>query len=210
MTSTVTGAKDVLTSTVAGAKDAVSSRVTGVMDMTKGAVQGSVELTKSAVSSGVSTVMGSAMGQMVVSGVGSVLEKSEELVDHYLPMTDEELGKDPNATPRRCGAGWGPPPWRHRGLIPHGVVSEWGTVVTAGGHLMGFFPAAKLATAVEGFEPEQQKQQQSYFVRLGSLSAKLRHRALQHSLGKLQSARHSSQDVLAQLQRTLDLVGPPP
>ncbi|XP_010221641.1 PREDICTED: perilipin-3-like, partial [Tinamus guttatus] len=134
VTSTVTGAKDVLTSTVAGAKDAVTSRVTGVMDMTKGAVQGSVELTKSAVTSGVNTVMGSAVGQMVVSGVGSVLEKSEELVDHYLPMTDEEL--------------------------------------------------AKLATAVEGFEPEQQKQQQSYFVRLGSLSAKLRHRALHHVLAR--------------------------
>uniref|UniRef100_A0A8D0EW80 Perilipin n=1 Tax=Strix occidentalis caurina TaxID=311401 RepID=A0A8D0EW80_STROC len=142
--------------TMAGAKDAVTSRVTGMMDMTKGAVQGSVELTKSAVSSGVSTVMGSTVGQMVVSGMGSVLEKSEELVDHYLPMTDEEL--------------------------------------------------AKLATAVEGFETEQQKQQQSYFVRLGSLSTKLRHRALQHSLDKLQSARRSSQDVLAQLQRTLDLV----
>ncbi|NXN87291.1 PLIN3 protein, partial [Bombycilla garrulus] len=154
VTSTVTGARDVLTSTVAGAKDAVdavTSRVTGVMDMTKGAVQGGVELTRSAVSSGVSTV-----GQMVASGVGSVLGKSEELVDHYLPMTDEEL--------------------------------------------------AKLATAVEGFEPEQQRQQQSYFVRLGSLSAKLRHRALQHSLGKLQSARQSSQDLLAQLQGTLDLV----
>ncbi|NXF55465.1 PLIN3 protein, partial [Oceanites oceanicus] len=156
VTSTVTGAKDVLTSTMAGAKDVVTSRVTGVMDMTKGAVQGSMELTKSAVSSGVSTVMGSTVGQMVVSGMGSVLEKSEELVDHYLPMTDEEL--------------------------------------------------ADLATAVEGFETEQQKQQQSYFVRLGSLSTKLRHRALQHSLGKLQSARRSSQDVLAQLQHTLDLV----
>ncbi|NXR36209.1 PLIN3 protein, partial [Zosterops hypoxanthus] len=153
VTSTVTGAKDVLTSTVAGARDAdaVTSRVTGVVDMTKGAVQGGVEMTRSAVSSGVSTV-----GQMVASGVGSVLGKSEELVDHYLPMTDEEL--------------------------------------------------AKLATAVEGFEPEQQRQQQSYFVRLGSLSTKLRHRALQHSLGKLQSARQSSQDLLAQLQRTLDLV----
>uniref|UniRef100_A0A8V5GTT5 Perilipin n=1 Tax=Melopsittacus undulatus TaxID=13146 RepID=A0A8V5GTT5_MELUD len=149
-------ARDVLSSSVAGAKDAVTSRVTGVMDMTKGAVQGGVELTKSAVSSGVSTVMGSTVGQMVVSGMGSVLEKSEELVDHYLPMTDEEL--------------------------------------------------AKLATAVEGFEPEQQRQQQSYFVRLGSLSTKLRHRALQHSLGKLQSARRSSQEVLAQLQGTLDLV----
>ncbi|NXQ59052.1 PLIN3 protein, partial [Anthoscopus minutus] len=162
VTSTVTGAKDVLTSsmagakdavssTMAGAKDAVTSRVTGVMDMTKGAVQGSVELTRSAVTSGVSTV-----GQMVASGVGSVLGKSEELVDHYLPMTDEEL--------------------------------------------------AKLATAVEGFEPEQQRQQQSYFLRLGSLSSKLQHRALQHSLAKLQSARQSSQDLLAQLQRTLDLV----
>ncbi|KAM7023706.1 perilipin-3-like isoform 1-T2 [Acridotheres tristis] len=151
VSSTVAGAKDAVTSTVAGAKDAVTSRVTGVMDMTKGAVQGGVELTRSAVSSGVSTV-----GQMVASGVGSVLGKSEELVDHYLPMTDEEL--------------------------------------------------AKLATAVEGFEPEQQRQQQSYFVRLGSLSTKVRHRALQHSLGKLQSARQSSQDLLAQLQRTLDLV----
>ncbi|NWQ90242.1 PLIN3 protein, partial [Burhinus bistriatus] len=156
VTSTVTEAKDVLTSTMAGAKDVVTSRVTGVMDMTKGAVQGSVELTKSAVNSGVSTIMGSTVGQMVVSGMGSMLEKSEELVDHYLPMTDEEL--------------------------------------------------AKLATAVEGFETEQQKQQQSYFVRLGSLSTKLRHRAFQHSLGKLQNARRSSQDVLAQLQRTLDLV----
>ncbi|XP_051666469.1 perilipin-3-like isoform X2 [Manacus candei] len=156
VTSTVTGARDVLSSTVAGARDAVTSRVTGVVDMTRGAVQGGVELTRSAVSSGVSTVMGSSVGQMVASGVGSVLGKSEELVDHYLPMTNEEL--------------------------------------------------AKLATAVEGFEPEQQKQQQSYFVRLGSLSSKVQHRALQHSLGKLQSARHSSQDLLAQLQRALDLV----
>uniref|UniRef100_A0A674GF73 Perilipin n=1 Tax=Taeniopygia guttata TaxID=59729 RepID=A0A674GF73_TAEGU len=151
VSSTVAGARDAVSSTVAGAKDAVSSRVTGVMDMTKGAVQGGVELTRSAVSSGVSTV-----GQMVASGVGSVLGKSEELVDHYLPMTDEEL--------------------------------------------------AKLATAVEGFEPEQQRQQQSYFVRLGSLSTKVQQRALQHSLAKLQSARQSSQDLLAQLQRTLDLV----
>lgn len=75
---------------------------------------------------------------------------------------------------------------------------------------MDSFPPAKLATAVEGFEPEQQKKQQSYFVRLGSLSAKLQHRALQHSLGKLQSARSSSHDVLGQLQRALDLVGPSP
>lgn len=93
-------------------------------------------------------------------------------------------------------------------MIPHGVVSEWGTVVTGGGHLTGFFPAAKLATAVEGFETEQQKQQQSYFVRLGSLSAKLRHRALRRSLGELQRARHSAQHALAQLHRVIELVSP--
>ncbi|KAM3656784.1 perilipin-3-like isoform 5-T6 [Ammospiza maritima maritima] len=158
VSSTVAGARDAVSSTVdavsstvTGAKDAVTSRVTGVMDMTKGAVQGGVEMTRSAVSSGVSTV-----GQMVASRVDSVLGKSEELVDHYLPMTDGEL--------------------------------------------------AQLATAVEGFEPEQQRQQQSYFVRLGSLSSKVRQRALQHSLSKLQSSRQSCQDLLAQLQRTLDLV----
>ncbi|XP_019412534.1 PREDICTED: perilipin-3-like isoform X2 [Crocodylus porosus] len=155
VTSTVTGAKDALSSSVS----AVSSRVTGAVDFSKGAVQGGVELTRAAVASGVSTVMGSAMGQMVASGVGAVLGKSEELVDHYLPMTNEEL--------------------------------------------------AKLATAVEGFDVasvEQQKQQQSYFVRLGSLSSKLRHRAYQHSLGKLRRVRQSTQEGLAQLHHAIELM----
>ncbi|KYO30146.1 perilipin-3-like [Alligator mississippiensis] len=155
VTSTVTGAKDALSSSVS----AVSSRVTGAVDLTKGAVQGGVELTRAAVASGVSTVMGSAMGQMVASGMGAVLGKSEELVDHYLPMTDEEL--------------------------------------------------ANLATAVEGFDVasvEQQKQQQSYFVRLGSLSSKLRHRAYQQSLGKLRRIRQSTQEGLGKLHHTIELM----
>uniref|UniRef100_A0A8C4Y0E4 Perilipin n=1 Tax=Gopherus evgoodei TaxID=1825980 RepID=A0A8C4Y0E4_9SAUR len=151
--------ENLVTATVTGAKDAVSNTMTGMVDMTKGAVQGSVELTRSAVTSGVNTVMGSAVGQMVVSGMGAVLGKSEELVDHYLPMTDEEL--------------------------------------------------AKLATSVEGFEMasvEQQKQQQSYFVRLGSMSSKLRHRAYQHALGKLRHARQSTQEALSQLHQTIELI----
>ncbi|XP_074926982.1 perilipin-3-like isoform X2 [Chelonoidis abingdonii] len=155
----ISNTKGLVTATVTGAKDAVSNTMTGMMDMTKGAVQGSVELTRSAVTSGVNTVMGSAVGQMVVSSMGAVLGKSEELVDHYLPMTDEEL--------------------------------------------------AKLATPVEGFEMasvEQQKQQQSYFVRLGSLSTKLRQRAYQHSLGKLRHARQSTQEALSQLHQTIELI----
>ncbi|XP_061457793.1 uncharacterized protein LOC133372749 [Rhineura floridana] len=159
VTSTVTGAKDAISSTVTGAKDVVTSTMTGMVDKTKEAVQGGVEMTRSAVTSGVNTVMGSSVGQMVASSVDAMLGKSEELVDHYLPMTDEEL--------------------------------------------------AKLATSVEGFEiatVEQQKAQHSYFVRLGSLSAKLRHRAYQHSLDKLRNAKQSTQDALVQLHQTIELI----
>ncbi|XP_074834473.1 perilipin-3-like isoform X2 [Carettochelys insculpta] len=155
VSSTVTGARDAVSNTVNGAKEAV----TGVVDMAKGAVQGSVEMTRSVVTSSMNTVMGSRVGQMVVTGVDAVLGKSEELVDHYLPMTDQEL--------------------------------------------------AKLATSVEGFEMasvEQQRQQQSYFVRLGSLSTKLRHRAYQHSLGKLRSARQNTHEALSQLHQTIELI----
>ncbi|XP_053157405.1 perilipin-3-like isoform X2 [Hemicordylus capensis] len=159
VTSTVTGAKDAISSTVTGARDVVTSTVTGMVDKTKEVVHGGVEMTRSAVASGVNTVMGSSMGQMVASGMDTVLGKSEELVDHYLPMTDEEL--------------------------------------------------AKLATSVEGFEMatvEQQKQQQSYFVRLGSLSTKLRHRAYQHSLKKLRDSKQRTQDSLAQLHQVIELI----
>lgn len=52
----------------------------------------------------------------------------------------------------------------------------------------------------------QQRRWQSYFVRVGLLSAKLRHRALRRSLGELQWAWHKAQHVLAQLHRAFELV----
>ncbi|XP_027706791.1 perilipin-3 isoform X2 [Vombatus ursinus] len=93
VSSKVTGAKDAVSSTVLGAKDAVASRVTEAVDMTRGAVRSGVDVTKSMVTSSVNTVMGSKVGQMVLSGMDTVLGKSEEWVDNYLPMTDEELAK---------------------------------------------------------------------------------------------------------------------
>nr|XP_031362956.1 perilipin-2 [Lonchura striata domestica] len=138
-----------------GAKDLVANKVTEAVDLTKEAVQDSVEKTKSVVTSTVST----AVSQAVAGGVESVLGMSEDLVDHYLPMTEEELGK--------------------------------------------------LATTVQGFgvaSVEEQKRQQSYFVRLGSLSGRLRHRAYQHSLAKLQGFRHRIQDTLARLQLAIKLI----
>ncbi|XP_019368975.1 PREDICTED: perilipin-3-like isoform X2 [Gavialis gangeticus] len=183
------------------AKDAVASRVAGAVDLTKHVVQDSVELTKSVVSSTVNTALDAASGtkdvvtskvnaavgqgreaiqdsvemtsfmvnsgintakavsNVVASGVDAMLWKSEELVDHYLPMTEEEL--------------------------------------------------VQLAASVEGSSVasvEQQKQQQSYFVRLGSLSNKVRHRAYLHSLNKLQLVKKNTQDTLSYLQRAINLV----
>ncbi|NXP48445.1 PLIN3 protein, partial [Heliornis fulica] len=144
----------------AGAKDLVANKVTEAVDLTKHVVEDSVELTKSAVASTiVNAVEAAQVSQAVAGGVESVLGMSEDLVDHYLPMAEEELGK--------------------------------------------------LATTVEGFgvaSVEEQKQQQSYFVRLGSLSNKVRYRAYQHSLNKLQHIRQSTQDTLSQLQLAIKLI----
>ncbi|XP_051495933.1 perilipin-3-like [Apus apus] len=148
-----------------GAKDLVTNKVTEAVDLTKGAVQDGVEKTKSVVTSTTNSVVtnsiskAKAVSQAVAGGAESVLGMSEDLVDHYLPMTEEELGK--------------------------------------------------LATAVEGSgvaSVEEQKQQKSYFVRLGSLSGQARRRALQHSLCKLQRLRKSTQDTLSRLQLAIELI----
>ncbi|XP_041281248.1 perilipin-3-like [Onychostruthus taczanowskii] len=155
VTNKVTDAVDKVTKAVDGAKDLVANKVTEAVDLTKGAVQDSVEKTKSVVTSTVST----AVSQAVAGGVESVLGMSEDLVDHYLPMTEEELGQ--------------------------------------------------LATTVQGFgvaSVEEQKRQQGYFVRLGSLSGRVRHRAYQHSLAKLQGFRHHTQDTLSRLQLAIKLI----
>ncbi|NWI31560.1 PLIN3 protein, partial [Sula dactylatra] len=150
---------------VAGTRELVSSTMSGAVGLARGAVQGGVERTRSALSTGVSTVVGSRVGQLLATGVDVVLGKSEELVERYLPGTDEELATR---------------------FSPPG-------------------PAAA-AAGVEVASPERQRRRQSYFVRVGSLSAKLRHRALRCSLAELQRARHSAQRVLAQLHRIFELI----
>ncbi|XP_004632813.1 perilipin-5 [Octodon degus] len=127
---------------VTSAKDTVASGVTGVVDLARRSRRWSVELKRS-----------------VSHAVDVVLGKSEELVDHFLPMTEEEL--------------------------------------------------AALAAEAEGPEVgsvEDQRRQQGYFVRLGSLSTRIRHLAYEHSLGKLRQNKHRTQDTLAQLQDTLELI----
>ncbi|XP_053154359.1 perilipin-3-like [Hemicordylus capensis] len=167
VSTTVTGARDVVSSTVNGAKNAVTSGVSRVVDLGKGAVHGSVEMTRSVVAGGVNTVRESRVGQMVATGMGAVLEKSEELVDVYLPITDQELAEVASSM--------------------EGVDLETleGLQVTA---------------------VELQREDEGYFVRLGSLSAKFRHRAYLHALNKLRSVKQGTEDLLFQLQQTILLI----
>ncbi|XP_038166679.1 perilipin-3 [Arvicola amphibius] len=159
VSSTVSGAREMVSNSVISAKDTVTTRVTGAVDVTRGAVQSSVDMTKSAVTSGVQSIMGSRVGQMVISGVDTVLVKSEAWADNRLPLTDAEL--------------------------------------------------ALIATSSEGSDMaslQQQRQEQNYFIRLGSLSERLRNHAYEHSLGKLHNARLSAHEAMQQLTHALSLM----
>ncbi|XP_028602056.2 perilipin-3-like [Podarcis muralis] len=97
--------KEMVSSKVASAKDAIAGKLSGVVGMTKEAVQDGVEATKSAIGQSLTTVMESRMGQIAVSGAEAMLGRSEDLIDEYLPITDEELAeitaaaKDGNVVP---------------------------------------------------------------------------------------------------------------
>ncbi|XP_029463064.1 perilipin-2-like [Rhinatrema bivittatum] len=93
-TDIVVTAKEAITRTVTGAKDTVAHTITGVVDKTKGAVQESMETTKAVVTGSINSVLGSRMVQVVSTGVDAALTKSEALVDHYLPQTEEEAAKE--------------------------------------------------------------------------------------------------------------------
>ncbi|XP_070764961.1 mannose-6-phosphate receptor binding protein 1 isoform X2 [Enoplosus armatus] len=69
----------------------VYQSVAGAKDAVVGAVMGGVELTRAAVSGGIITAMGTRMGQMVSSGMGLALSRSEDWVDQNLPLTEREL-----------------------------------------------------------------------------------------------------------------------
>ncbi|KFP28794.1 Perilipin-2, partial [Colius striatus] len=62
----------------------------------------------------------------------------------------------------------------------------------------------KEAAKVEGFEVEIQKP--SYYIRLGSLSSKVRSRAYQQALDKVRDAKQKSQETISQLHHTVSLI----
>ncbi|XP_077105938.1 perilipin-2-like isoform X1 [Ranitomeya variabilis] len=83
---------------VAGARDAVIHSITGVVDKTKGAVQDGVEMTKAVANGSINSVLGSRVVKIMSNRVDSALTRSESLLEHYLPPTDEELAKEATET----------------------------------------------------------------------------------------------------------------
>ncbi|XP_069622294.1 perilipin-2-like [Ranitomeya imitator] len=83
---------------VVGARDAVVHSITGVVDKTKGAVQDGVEMTRAVVNGSINTVLGSRVVKIMSNRVDSALTRSESLLEHYLPPTDEELVKEASKT----------------------------------------------------------------------------------------------------------------
>ncbi|XP_030018649.1 perilipin-2 [Sphaeramia orbicularis] len=147
----VTNAKDVVTGTVSGAKDTVSDTLNSVVERTRGAVQDGVEKTKAVVSGSVSTVLESRVAQMVSSGVETALSTSENLVEQYLPLTENELELE--------------------------------------------------AENVQRFHNKT-----SYYVRLGSLSTKLRKRAYTRAVAKIHDGKQRSLEFISELNSTVDLI----
>ncbi|XP_058019577.1 perilipin-3-like [Ahaetulla prasina] len=172
--------KSVVSSTVSTARHAaneakglVTHRAADMINLGKETVNEGVDLTRSVVSKTVNAArqvqssgavqegveMATLFRQAVASGVDTMLEKTEELVDYYLPMSAEEL--------------------------------------------------AQLANQVQGVSlasMDEQRKEQSYFIRLGSLSSKLRSRVYRHSLNRLHVVQEKTQDLLGQIQYVINLI----
>jgi len=67
-------------------------------------------------------------------------------------------------------------------------------------------PGAVTASATAATPPSTAASPPSYFVRLGKLSAKVRERAMEHSLLRAREARDATYDTAAQITSTLDLL----
>ncbi|XP_018093600.2 uncharacterized protein LOC494638 isoform X2 [Xenopus laevis] len=83
---------------VSNASDAVAGAKETVLQSITGAVNDSVEMTKAVVNGSINTVLGSSVVQMMNTGVNTALTTSENLLEQYLPPTDEELAIEATKT----------------------------------------------------------------------------------------------------------------
>ncbi|XP_062366305.1 perilipin-3-like [Cinclus cinclus] len=161
---------------VAGTRELVSCTVSGVVARTRSAL---------------GAVVGTRVGRLLATGVDTVLGKSEQLLGRYLPGTDEELAAAAATE------------------VATGTEVTRSMEVTTGTEDIRDTEEIRDTEVTRGTElatQERQRRWQSYFVRVGSLSARLPHRALRRSLGDLQRARLRAQRLLAQLHHVIRLI----
>lgn len=89
----VTSAKEAVTGSVSGAKGTVSDTLSTAVELTRGAMQDGMEKSRAVVTISVNTVLDSRVARLVSSSVDTALSTSENLVDQYLPVTEDELGE---------------------------------------------------------------------------------------------------------------------
>ncbi|XP_048384255.1 perilipin-2 isoform X2 [Stegostoma tigrinum] len=92
----VSKVKEIVTHTVTGTRETVANKITGVVDKTKDTVHESIEITKAVVNGSMNYLVESRMGKALSIGVNSALNISELLVDHYLPLTEDEQATEEN------------------------------------------------------------------------------------------------------------------
>ncbi|NXY15298.1 PLIN2 protein, partial [Atrichornis clamosus] len=176
----VVGAREAVTTTVTGAKETVAHTITGVVGKTKEAMQDSVEMTKSVVNGSINTD----------------LVKTKEAMQDSVEMTKSVVNGSINTV---LGS-------RVVQMVSSGVDSALTKSETLVDQYLPLTEAEleKEAANVEGFEVEVQKP--SYYVRLGSLSSKVRTRAYQQALNKVRDAKQKSQETISQLHYTVSLI----
>nr|XP_008120430.1 PREDICTED: perilipin-3 [Anolis carolinensis] len=225
-------AKTVVGSTVATAKDAANGardlvvhRVTAAVDLTKDILQDGVGLTKSVVEATVQTALNAAddAKALVSHRAADVLQLGRDTAKESADLAKAVVSSTVN-TALQAAIGT-------KDLVVSGQVAQAGAVqeglemthflqqMVATGvdaalgkteEMVDFYlpfteaELANLATEVQGFGPAEG--QQGYFVRLGSLSSKVRRRAYLHSLTKLRHMKERTQDRLSQLQQVISLV----
>ncbi|NWS20188.1 PLIN2 protein, partial [Pachyramphus minor] len=134
--------------------------------------------------------------ETVAHTITEVVDKTKEAMQDSLEITKSVVNGSINTVLRSC--------------VMQMVSSGVDSALTKSETLVDqYFPLTeaeleKEAANVEGFEVGVQKP--SYYVRLGSLSSKLRTRAYQQALNKVKDAKQKSQETISQLHHTVSLI----
>ncbi|XP_026576142.1 perilipin-3 [Pseudonaja textilis] len=216
----VTLTKTVVSSTVQAAgeaKERMTQKVTKAVDLTRDIVQDSITLTKSVVSTTVNTARNAANEAkgLMTHHAADMVNLGKETMNEGVDLTQSAVSNTVNAARKVQSAGALQEGVEMTSLFRQAVASGVDTMLDKTEEMVDYYlpmsgeELAQLANQVQGVSPasvDEQRREQSYFVRLGSLSSKLRSRVYRHSLNRLHVVQENTQDLLGQLQYVINLV----